>query len=116
MSTPREWKYLAPNPRSLYKQLFVKGTRIRARSLYGWLAHNKADKAEGGRTPEELAADFNLPLEAVLEAIAYVESNPPELASDYAAEEALAKATGMDTPYGPRKTPSLEELSRLNKL
>ncbi len=116
MSTPREWKYLAPNPKSLYKQLFFKGTRIRARSLYGWLAHSEADRAEGGMTPEELAADFNLPLEAIQEAIAYCESNPPEIASDFAAEEALAKATGMDTPYGPRREISLEERVRLNRL
>jgi len=27
--------HLAPNPKSSYKQLFVKGTRIRARVLYG---------------------------------------------------------------------------------
>ena len=33
-------------------------------------------------TPEEIAADYNLPLEAVQEAIAYCESNPPELAED----------------------------------
>ena len=29
------WVYLTPNPRSNYKQLFVKGTRIRAEILYG---------------------------------------------------------------------------------
>jgi uncharacterized protein (DUF433 family) len=116
MSTSREWKHLAPNPKSLYKQLFVKGTRIKARDLYGWLARTEADKAEGAMTAEELAADFNLLLEAVLEAIAYCESNPPEIASDFAAEEALAKATGMDNPYGPRKEISLEERIRLNRL
>jgi hypothetical protein len=29
------WKFLVPNPKSAYKQMFVKGRRIRARSLYG---------------------------------------------------------------------------------
>ena len=28
-------KYLAPNPKSAYKQLFIKGTRIRAEVIYG---------------------------------------------------------------------------------
>jgi hypothetical protein len=31
------WQHLAPNPNSGYKQLLVKGTRIRARFLYGML-------------------------------------------------------------------------------
>ena len=28
------WKFLAPNPKSAYKQLFIQGRRIRARALY----------------------------------------------------------------------------------
>ena len=35
-------------------------------------------------TPEQIAQDYNLPIEAVHEAIAYCASNPPELAEDYA--------------------------------
>src|SRR6476660_7926880 len=66
--------HLAPNPRSAYRQLFVKGTRVRARVLYGWYAR------EEPMAPEEIARDFNLPVEAAREAIAYCESNPPELA------------------------------------
>jgi hypothetical protein len=34
-TTPATWQHLAPNPKSCYKQLFVKGTRIRARVVYG---------------------------------------------------------------------------------
>ena len=37
-STTTTWKYLAPNPKSSYKQLYVRGTRIPARALYGWYA------------------------------------------------------------------------------
>jgi hypothetical protein len=33
--TTTSWKHLAPNPKSAYKQLFVRGTRIRARIPYG---------------------------------------------------------------------------------
>jgi uncharacterized protein (DUF433 family) len=38
-------------------------------------------------TPQEIAADYDLPLEAVVEAIAYCDSNPSELAQDFAREE-----------------------------
>jgi hypothetical protein len=55
-------------------------------------------------TPELIAADYDLPLEAVQEAIAYCEWNPPELAEDYAREEAVMEATGMTraTAAGPK--------------
>jgi len=79
------YTHLAPNPRSSYKQLFIKGTRIRARVIYGWYA------CEEPMTPEEIAVDYNLPVETVRECIAYCESNPPELQEDYAREEALAQ-------------------------
>jgi hypothetical protein len=39
-------------------------------------------------TPEEIAADYQLPLEAVQEAIAYCRSNPSEIAEDFAQDEA----------------------------
>ena len=87
-----EYRYLTENPRSAYKQLFVKGTRIRARVLYGWYACDEP------MSPAEIAADYGLPVEAVEEAIRYCESNPPELQEDYQREEALLAATGMDAP------------------
>jgi len=49
-------------------------------------------------TPEEIAADRNLSIEVVLEAIAYCESNPPELERDYALEASLLAARGMNDP------------------
>ena len=91
--TAAQWQYLAPNPKSHYKQLFVKGTRIRARVLYGLFM------SEGEpRTTEQIAADYDLPREAVKEAIAYCESNPPEIAEDFRWEEAVMEATGMNDP------------------
>ena len=62
-STTTSWKHLAPNSMSAYKQLFLKGRRIRARDLYGLFM-----SAEEPMTPEEIAADYGLPLEAVREA------------------------------------------------
>jgi uncharacterized protein (DUF433 family) len=90
-STTTTWQYLAPNPKSCYKQLFVKGTRIRARVLYGMFM-----SAEQPMTLEEIASEFKLSPEAVKEGIAYCQSNPPEIAEDYAREERLMQASGMD--------------------
>ena len=90
--TRREWKYLAPNPKSAYKQLFVRGTRIRAEVLYGMLVDGDPPDPT---TPEQIAADMNLPVEAVREAIAYCEADPPEVREDHAGEEARLKAAGV---------------------
>jgi uncharacterized protein (DUF433 family) len=113
MSTPSNpYEYLAPNPKSAYRQLFVKGTRIRARTIYGMFAGT-----EERMTPEEIAADQELPLAAVLEAIAYCESNPPELLQDYAREEARLEATGMNAPgyksHGKPESLTAQEIARL---
>ena len=95
MSTQRTYKHLEPRPCSLYRQLFVKGTRIRAEILYGLTV-----PAEDGEvyTPEEVAADYGLPLDVVLEAIEYCRSDPPEIAADHAREERLMEASGMNHP------------------
>ena len=87
------WQYLAPNPNSAYRQLFVKGTRIRARVIYGLFM-----SADEPMTLDEIAADFNLPIAAVNEAIAYCQSNPPEIAQDIRREEMLMEASGMNDP------------------
>jgi uncharacterized protein (DUF433 family) len=60
MSTTTGYQFLAPNPRSSYKQLFVNGTRIRARILYGSYMSK-----EEPRTAEEIAEDYDVPVEAV---------------------------------------------------
>jgi uncharacterized protein (DUF433 family) len=91
-SSPREWVYLASNPKSAYKQLFIKGTRIRAEVVY---------RLSVGREPmtaEEIAEDYGLPLEAVKEAIAYTASGPPEIEADRRGEERVMEATGMNDP------------------
>jgi uncharacterized protein (DUF433 family) len=113
-STSLIWHYLAPNPNSCYKQLFIKGTRIRARVLYGMFM-----SAEEPLAPQAIAAEFNLPLEAVQEAIAYCQGNPPEIAQDFEREERLMEASGMKDPdykYGGKfKVVSPEEVARVLK-
>ena len=116
MSTSASWKYLSRKPKSLYKQLFIhdQGRWVSARTIYGQAV------GDGARTREQLAEDYNLPLEAVQEAIAYCESGPPEIAEDWAAEEALLEADSMKEPdskyhANPRLLPP-QEIARLNRL
>src|SRR5437870_714489 len=87
------WKHLAPNPKSAYKQLFIKGRRIRARTLYGMYM-----SADTPMTPEEIAREYDLSVEAVKEAIAYCQSDPPEIKEDFEREERVMEATGMNDP------------------
>jgi uncharacterized protein (DUF433 family) len=105
-----EWKYLAPNAKSAYKQLFIKGTRIRAEVVYGMTVDGSEPM-----TPEQVAQDMRLPLETVREAIAYCEANPEVIEQDHRREEARMRATGMDDPSY-RGTPRLltpQEIARL---
>jgi uncharacterized protein (DUF433 family) len=111
-SSSNSWVYLDRKPGSVYRQLFLKGRNIAARTLYGHFM-----SAEEPRSPEQIAEDYQIPIEAVQEAIAYCESNPPELREDSAAEDALEEATGMKDPDYPkhgrtrRLTP--EQMARL---
>ena len=73
--TPHEWKYLERRPGSSYKQLCINGKRI-----WAWTLYCEFMSAKEPRTPEQLAEDWGVPLEAVQEAIAYCQSAPPELA------------------------------------
>jgi uncharacterized protein (DUF433 family) len=112
MSTSKHWQYLEPRPGSFYRQLFIKGTGIRAEVIYGLHVN-----AEEPMTAENTAADHGLPVEAVRQAIAYCASNPPEVQQDFKREEALMEATGMNDPnYKYHPTPKVispEERARI---
>lgn len=113
MDTPHPpWKYLTPKRNSLYKQLFVNG-RIPTWVLY---SYHLPGEDEPGQSVEELAADFDLPVDAVREAIAYYESNPPEMREDQAREQALIEASGANDPAArgrATKTIPLEDYVRI---
>ena len=81
METATNWKYLAHKPKSNYRQLFIRDRWVAARTVFGQAV------GDGARTPEQLATDFRVPLEAVLEAIAYCESGPAEIIEDWQREE-----------------------------
>jgi uncharacterized protein (DUF433 family) len=110
--TAMTWKHLEPNPKSKYKQLFVKGTRIRAEVLYGWTVDGSEPL-----TPERVAESYALPLEAVQEAIAYCESHREVIEEDHRREERIMEATGMNDPDyklgGRYKSLSPQERGRL---
>ena len=107
------WRFLERDPKSSYQQLSIKGRRIKARTLYG------LTQGEDALTPEEIAADRDLPLAAVMEAIAYCASNPPEIREDFAREEASMEAMGMNDPsyklHGKPKLLTAQELARVGR-
>ena len=88
-----KYVYLSRKPRSYYTQLFLLG-RVPTWLIRAW---HVAPPPEG-MSVEELAADFDAPVEAIREAIAYCESNPPEMQQDLRREEALMEASGMNDP------------------
>jgi uncharacterized protein (DUF433 family) len=66
----REYQYLTARPHPWKKQLFIKGRNMTAANLVYTMRKEKM-------TVEEAAKDFNLPMDAVLEALHYLEHNRP---------------------------------------
>jgi uncharacterized protein (DUF433 family) len=100
MSERGEYKYLRPKPGSNYRQLFVNG-RIRAEVLY------RETVGSEPLAPEEVAREYGLPVEAVLEAIDYCRRHQDLLDAERSREEARIQAAGRDKwPYAPRTTPT----------
>ena len=97
MAERMEYKYLKSKPGSNYRQLFVNG-RIRAEILY------RETVGSEPLTPEEVAREYGLPVEAVLEAIDYCRRNQELLDQEGARESARIKSAGRDRwPYAPRQ-------------
>jgi uncharacterized protein (DUF433 family) len=92
MSNENEWKHLGPRQGSNYRQFFVKGRRIRAETLY------RETVGEEPSTPEEVARDYDVPLEAVLEAIDYSIKNEDLLNQELDEDWADIRARGLDKP------------------
>src|SRR5258707_1107103 len=95
METNGHYKHLERRVGSGYRQLFIKGKRIRAEILYGLTI-----PAEDGevRSPEEVAQDYDLPLEVVLEAIEYCKANPTVIEEDHQREWLMMEAAGINHP------------------
>ncbi len=92
MALDTEYKHLEARPGSNYRQLFVKGRRIRAIVLRNLTRNTEP------RTPEQVAADFDLPVEAVLEAIDYCQRYPEVIEADCQMELDSIREDGLDKP------------------
>lgn len=96
MSNAVPYRYLRVKRGSNYRQLAVNG-RIRAEILYRQTVGPEA------LPPEQVAQEYSLPVEAVLEAIRYCEQNQEVLDADRAMEDASIKAHGLDRwPHAPK--------------
>jgi uncharacterized protein (DUF433 family) len=69
MSETTEYVHLAPRDASSYQQYFVKGRSLRAETLY------RATVGPEPMSPDDVAQDYDVPVEAVLEAIEYCVRN-----------------------------------------
>jgi uncharacterized protein (DUF433 family) len=79
------YQHLEHRPGANYKQMYVKGRKIRAIVLYG------QTQGEDARAPEQVAQDYDLPVETVKEAIDYCIHNADVLREDYESESASLK-------------------------
>ena len=77
--TTTQWQYLEKRPHSWRKQLYIKGRKLRAFTL--WVNMNVNEM-----TTEEAADNWDLPLTAINEVINYCEANR-ELLKQEAEEE-----------------------------
>lgn len=82
------WHYLVRRRHPWRKQLYVKGRNMTARQLVGSMKANHLDEAA-------TAADFRLPVEAVREAVAYVEGNRELLETEAEIERLMLKRGGF---------------------
>ena len=92
MATQVQYQHLETRPRSHYRQLWVKGRHIRAEVLY------RLTVGLEPRTPEEVAHDYDLPIEAVKEAIDYAVRNQKLLDAERAREKTRSEQLGLDKP------------------
>src|SRR5689334_11256525 len=88
MTTNIETRYqhLGPRPGSNYRQLFLKGRRIRAAVV------DQAVHGPDPFTPEEFAREYQVPLEAVRDALDYVAQNRALIEQERDHEAALLRA------------------------
>ncbi|HEX5446812.1 MAG TPA: hypothetical protein VFW87_23545 [Pirellulales bacterium] len=98
------YKHLQPKVGgSNYRQLFVNG-RIRAEILY------RETIGVQPLTAEEVAREYDVPVEAVLEAIDYCLKNQALLDEERGREEAWIEANGRDKwPYAPHTASAADE-------
>ena len=74
-TTSGDWMFLVSRPHAWRRQLYIKGRKVLASTVWG-------DMIVNDQTLAETAADWDLPLEAVHEVIRYCEANRDLLAME----------------------------------
>jgi hypothetical protein len=90
------WQFLVRRHHPWRKQLYVKGRNLTARQLVGSMKANQLDEAAA-------AADHHLPVEAVREALAYVECYRQLLETEAEIERLMVRREGV--ARGPQPVP-----------
>jgi uncharacterized protein (DUF433 family) len=87
--TEKQYEHLEPRPGSNYRTLWIKGRKIRATVV--------DERVNGPEpcTPEEYAENFQVPLEAVLEALDYVAQNQELIWQERQREVDRLRARGL---------------------
>jgi uncharacterized protein (DUF433 family) len=89
MAETIDYIHLGPREGSGYQQAFVRGRNLRAETLY------RATVGPEPMTPEEVAADYDVPVEAVREAIHYCLRNAALLQDECEADWTDSQARGL---------------------
>ena len=84
-----QYQHLEARPGSNYRQFWLKGRRIRAAVV------DEEIHGPEPLTPEEFAQGYQVPLEAVLEALDYVARNRPLIEQEREREAARLRARGL---------------------
>ena len=92
MSTQVHYRHLESRPGSNYRQLWVKGRHSRAEVLY------RVTVGAERRAAQEVAQDYDLPVEAVHEAIDYAMNNQALLEAERTRAEARMQQLGLHKP------------------
>jgi len=82
------WKYLCGRPHPWRQQLYIKGHKLLASTVWN-------DMVANGLTPEAAAEDRDLPVEVVTEAIRYCEMNADLIRMEAAEEKTRLLASGI---------------------
>jgi uncharacterized protein (DUF433 family) len=94
-STATQYQHLEARPGSSYRQLFVRGRRIRASVVY------EAVHGPDPYTPADFAREYDVPLEAVREALDYLVSNLALIEAERDSDAADVRARGLERPPRP---------------
>lgn len=100
MTDSVHYKYLQQKRGSRYQQLAMYG-RIRAEILY------RETVGSEPLSPEQVAQEYNVPVEAVMESIHYFEHNRELLDAERMREQATIEDRGLNCwPHAPRASES----------